>query len=92
MCTKERRHGTLTIRKPYIRHRAIEKAISDSCFDTRMDYLLPNEQLTKLEGIIWERAVRFKELHKGFFPLTVEVVYIPTGHGFGRLESWKFVK
>ena len=91
MCQKERKEGTLTIRKPYRKYHTIQKAISDACYKEQCDYLLQNGQLMKLEGILWERAVKFKETKKGKYPLHVKVTYIPTGTGFGRLESWKFV-
>lgn len=92
MCTQERKQGTITIRKPYRRFTTLQKAISDSCFKNDVDYLLPNGNLTKLIGVLWERATVYKEYHGGHYPINIQVTYIPTGTGFGKLQEWKFVK
>ena len=92
MCTQERRQGTITIKRPYRRFSTIQKAISDSCFKNDVEYLLPNGNLTHLVGVLWERATEYKEYHKGKYPLNIQVTYIPTGTGFGKLQEWKFIK
>lgn len=92
MCTQERKQGTITIKKPYRRFTTLQKAISDSCFKNDVDYLLPNGNLTKLIGVLWERATVYKEYRGGHYPINIQVTYIPTGTGFGKLQEWKFVK
>ena len=92
MCSQECKQGTITIKKPYRRFTTLQKVISDSCFTNNIDYLLPNGALTHLVGVLWERATEYKEYHKGAYPLTIQVTYIPTGTGFGKLQEWKFIK
>ena len=83
--------ATITIKHAYRLYSTIEKIINDNLNEKGGDCLLPNRELTQLIGEIWQRGVQYRNLGEGNFPVSINLTYIPTGHGSGKLINWNFV-
>ena len=73
-------------------HHTIEgllKAISDQLLKQNADYLLPNEQLDSLIGMLVMRSYRCHISKKNTFPITVELTSKSQDDGFAYLQAWK---
>ena len=73
-------------------HHTIEgllKAISDQLLKQHADYLLPNEQLDSLIGMLVMRSYRCHVSGKNTFPITLELTSKSQDDGFAYLQNWE---
>ena len=73
-------------------HHTIEgllKAISEQLLKQHADYLLPNEQLDTLLGMLVMRCYRYHTSGKNTFPITLELTCKSQDDGFAYLQDWK---
>ena len=76
-------------------HHTIEgllKAISDQLLKQHADYLLPNEQLDSLIGMLVMRSYRYHTTGKNTFPITVELTSESQNDGFAYLQNWEEIE
>lgn len=80
---------TIVIAHAYHTIESLLKAISDQLLNQHADYLLPNEQLDSLIGMLVMRSYRCHMSKKNTFPITIELVSESQGNGFAYLKNWK---
>lgn len=80
---------TITIAHAYHTIESLLKSISDQLLKQHADYLLPNEPLDSLIGMLVMRSYRCHMSKKNTFPITVKLISKSQGNGFAYLQSWE---